>query len=249
MQEVYKSEQFKIQDFEKDGVQFRALFSNNAIQSMCYKDLDKLFLIPQDYISLYNIIFYFQKDIKSLLCLGGGGMTYPKYVISHYPNTSITVVEKSSEVIELSKKYFFLHELQKMYDKDHTRLTILNEDAIDYVKRCQVKFDAILIDLFNDTKPIEEVYEKDTLSKIKNILEEDGIILSNYIYSDDAKETFIKNISAIKEHFKFVKIITLEGYFNFDKRLGNILLLISDKNIELSPSFPKKLIEIDIYNF
>jgi len=248
MQEIYKSEKFKIQDFEKDGIQFRALFSNNAIQSMCYKDIDKLFLIPQNYIFLYNIIFHCQKDIKSLLCLGGGGMTYPKYVISHYPNTNVTVVEKSSEVIDISKKYFFLDELQNLYDKDHTRLAILNEDAIDYVKRCQVKFSAILIDLFDDTKPVEEIYEKDTLSKIKTILEEDGIILNNYIYSNDTKEVFIKNISILKEHFKFIKIMTLEDYFNFDKLLGNILLLISNRDIVLPSSFPQKIIEIDLSN-
>lgn len=63
-----------------------------------------------------------------------------------------------------------------------------------------------------------------------------------------SKETFIKNISTIKQHFKFIKIITLEGYFNFDKHIGNILLLISNRDIELSPVFPQKIIEINLEN-
>lgn len=112
------------------------------------------------------------KKMESVLILGVAGGSVIKILINeiHFKG-KITGVEIDSEIIEIANTYFKLNEIPN--------LTIVIDDAFEFVLKTNETFDLIIIDIFQDTNMPNFLFEKLFIDKLNTLVKSSGFILFN----------------------------------------------------------------------
>lgn len=137
------------------------------------------------------------RSMKEVLVLGAGGCAMPRYFIKRF-GANVTAVEISNVMIDTAKKYFYA-------DSYGEKLMLVEDDAFHYVKYVKKEYDVIFVDLFNNDKVIDDVFDVNFLSDIKKIVFQDGIIIFNVLDTD--KELLV----SLRQNFKTFDTLILEG--------------------------------------
>lgn len=120
------------------------------------------------------IIIGFEKiqTMKNILVLGVAGGSVIRTLVDEINfKGKITGIEIDKAVIEIANEYFRLNEIQN--------LEIIIDDASEYVQKTQDKFDLIIIDVFQDTKMPDFLFETLFINRICFLLNPKGHILFN----------------------------------------------------------------------
>lgn len=118
-----------------DGDTVRYLSINGLKESATYTD-DRWNELVFDYTDRYNLMFTAGIPIERVLMIGGGGYSYPKYLISHRPDVAMDVVELDPAITQLAREFFFLDRLEERFAAESSgRLRVLCEDGRDYLER------------------------------------------------------------------------------------------------------------------
>ncbi len=133
---------------------------------------------------------------KNILFLGLGGGCLVKYVSKYFDIENIDVVELLPDVIDISKKYFGLQE--------KSNLNIYNDDAVEYIKSNNKKYDLIFVDIFTPSGMPKGILTDDFFSDLENSLSEDGWISWNTWIRQN---TFDKQIEQWNKFFNSVLVI------------------------------------------
>ncbi len=92
---------------EQSGKPTRVMATHpKAVQSAMVLDDPVSLAVP--YTQFYQLAAHFKPGMKSLLMLGGGGYSFPKFALAHYPEVRLEVVEIDPEVTALAGKFFAL---------------------------------------------------------------------------------------------------------------------------------------------
>lgn len=151
-----------------------ALVLDNLIHS--YVDMKNPLHIAYKYERIYADIlkWEFPRDARfSSLTIGGGGYTFPRYMEAFYPNARIDVVEIDPEITRIVHTYLGL--------PPDTRIRSYNTDGRWFVMNCRDRYDLVFTDAFNDLTIPYHLTTKEFAAQLKNILEPEGILLSNII--------------------------------------------------------------------
>jgi len=143
-----------------------------AQQSAMYLDDPVDVALP--YTKFYNLASHFKPDMKRVLMLGGGGYSFPKYMLKHYPDVHLDVVEIDPQVTMLARKFFHL--------RDDQRLSIVHQDARTFLNRTEQTYDVILGDTFNSDYAVPfHVSTVETVRRIYDRLADDGVVVVNIL--------------------------------------------------------------------
>ncbi len=155
-----------------------------------------------------------------LIGLGGGGM--PLFLYHYFPEVKMKIVEIDKEIIDVSKKLFFINE--------NIIKNIINEDAFLFLKKDTEKYDIIFMDAFlKPSKTTDETgisykfKENSFYENLKQHLTEEGIVVFNINHYLN----FEKDIKSINENFKNLYIINRKGS-------GNYIIIASTQKNKLS---------------
>ncbi len=143
-----------------------------------------------------------KNSVKEALILGFGAGSVAYILKKELKcNCNITGVEIDYEIIELAKKYF---ELQKL-----SGVEIIVDDAFEFVKKSNKKFDLIIVDIFNDHKIPAQFNTAGFLENVYKLLKVNGKIYYNrlcYDYeSKKANEIFENKFKSIFTNIRIVK--------------------------------------------
>ena len=181
------------------------------------------------YLRYYDLFEYFNKDAKSTLLIGGAAYTYPIHYLQKYNDKTIDVVEIDDKMTQIAVEQFGLN----INDK---RLKTYSQDGRSYLNYSQNKYDTILIDAFKGTNAPFELTTYEALTNAKNMLNENGIVITNIISSsegDDAK--FIEyEYSTYKAIFDDVKVFKVADRDASD--IQNLILVGIKGNTEIDNS-------------
>ncbi len=108
-------------------------------QSAMYLDNPSELALP--YTRFYRLAEYYRPGMRRMLVLGGGGFSFPKYALAHYPDLQVDVVELDPGMIALARSHFALPE--------DPRLRVIEADARTFLQRTEDRYDVILCDVFN----------------------------------------------------------------------------------------------------
>ena len=139
--------------------------------------------------------------MSHILVLGVAGGSVIKTLVNEigYSN-KITGVEIDAHVIELAKKYFALDAVPNF--------DLVLDDAFEFVLKTKVKYDLIIIDIFQDTKMPGFLFEAFFVNRLLDILEINGLFLFNTMCLNEADNkrnfTYLELFDATK-----VKVITI----------------------------------------
>ena len=173
------------------------------------------------YLRYYDLFEYLNKDAKSTLLIGGAAYTYPIHYLEKYKDKTIDVIEIDDKMTQIAKEQFGLNTNEK-------RLKIYNQDGRSYLNYSKNKYDTILIDAFKGTNAPFELTTYEALNHAKEMLNENGIVLTNIIGSIEGKDSkFIEyEYATYKAIFDDVKIFMVA---NKDKTDRQNLILVGIK--------------------
>lgn len=152
----------------------------------------------------------FPKIVKmeNILVLGVAGGSVIKTLTDEIGFTGkITGVEIDKNIIEIANRFFKLNQIKN--------LNLIIDDAFEFVLKTREKYDLIIIDVFQDTKMPNFLYEDFFKDRILFLLKEKGFILFNTMILD--KESQSKNIhyvSYYKSKVKSVEVVSNIENFN-----------------------------------
>lgn len=112
---------------------------------------------------------YIAKRRGRALMIGLGGGVFCKFLLRHFPNLAIEVVEPNQRVVELARQHF---------DLDH-RVHVHTADGRGFLSKNSAKFDIIVLDAFDKTYIPPELMSAEFLSLVKESLTREGIFIAN----------------------------------------------------------------------
>ena len=129
------------------------------------------------------------QNFQSILVLGvAGGSVIETLKKEVKFEGRITGVEIDADVIELATKYFGLG--------NYKNVSIINDDAFEFVLKTKEKYDLIIIDIFQDTTMPNFLFEDFFINRIKFLLNVNGFILFNTMvlgYQDRRRNAVYKS--------------------------------------------------------
>ena len=197
-----------------DGRQVRVYENGGVMQSAQYIEKGHHFDLVFDYMKKFNVIFDLKDDIKDILMIGGAGYSYPKYVISHYPDVFMDVVDIDPSSYENAKEFFYVDELIYEYHLyENKRLNPITDDGKHFLETTDKKYDVIINDAFNGIDPAADMLEKDTVKLIQDHLKENGIYMANLPgYNRLKKSVTLRNaLKQMKSVFQNVYLLRIES--------------------------------------
>jgi spermidine synthase len=164
-----------------DGKPVRVMNVKGTYQSATYLD-GECYELVFGYHRAYNALFQAGLPIHNVAMLGGGGFSYPKYLISHYPDVSVDAVEIDPMVVSIAERWFYLDRLMAEFDIDETgRLGIFVQDAREFLEEPGRSYDAIGNDCFSARGPVMSLATCEAARAIHARLNPGGLYLTNVI--------------------------------------------------------------------
>ncbi|WP_298117274.1 spermidine synthase [Flavobacterium sp.] len=130
------------------------------------------------------------KKFDNILILGVAGGSVIKTLVNEVKfKGQITGVEIDKEIVEIANKYFKLNEI--------SNLELIVDDAFEFVLKTKNKYDLIIIDIFQDTKMPNFLFEDFFINRINFLLNVEGFILFNTMVINEKDR--IRNIDYKKK--------------------------------------------------
>lgn len=121
------------------------------------------------------------RNFESVLILGVAGGSVIKTLVDEIKfKGKITGVEIDESVIEIANRYFQLNEIKN--------LEIVIDDAFEFVLKTKLKYDLIIIDIFQDTTMPNFLFEDFFINRINSLLNLNGFILFNTMVINKKQE-------------------------------------------------------------
>lgn len=199
---------------DDDGVPIRLLNVNGKFQSVSYVQDELKYRL----VCVYHRYFAQVVDIAGLkggregraLVIGGGGYSFPKWLVSECPNLSTTVVEIDPKITQVARESFFLDDLMRDYRTDSTgRLSLVADDGWDYLRRSDQRFSLIVNDAFGGKKPLGPLKTDEGARVVRDHLEPGGVYLANVIapLEGRGREVLDESLAACRDAFEHVYLI------------------------------------------
>lgn len=126
------------------------------------------------------------RKFESVLVLGVAGGSVIKTLVDEIKfKGKITGVEIDATVIEIANQYFQLDKIKN--------LEIVIDDAFEFVLKTKVKYDLIIIDIFQDTTMPNFLFEDFFIYRINFLLNVNGFILFNTMVINE--ENKVRNLN------------------------------------------------------
>jgi spermidine synthase len=195
-----------------DGSTLRLHFAIDAVQSaMDEANPDRLLLLYTQYMMAFLLL---NSNPRQICCIGLGGGSIPKYCFRHLPNTQITVVEISREIIALRDTF--------KVPEDSDRFRVVHADGATFVSSRTRRFDVLLVDAFDLDGQPDPLCSENFYAACHESLTPNGLLVVNLC--DDRMEQRISRIERVFGH----RVYRLK-----DESGHNLVVLIGKRNVVL----------------
>ncbi|WP_339653375.1 fused MFS/spermidine synthase [Flavobacterium frigidarium] len=141
-------------------------------------------------LGLREIGFEKIKNMNEVLVLGVAGGSVVKTLVDEINfDGKITGVEVDPSIIDVANKYFKLNEV--------SQLDIIIDDAFEFILKTKSTYDLIIIDIFQDTKMPNFLFESYFVNRICTLINDCGAVLFNTMLLNDQDNS--RNKKYIKE--------------------------------------------------
>lgn len=158
-------------DIDSPYYKVRSLYLNGDLHSRMY--IDRPNELAVTYTKYFPLGMVFNPDAKSVLFVGGGGFSGPKYFAAEYPDMIVDVVEIDPVVIDVAKEHFVVQE--------DARLKIHNDDGRKFLLTDEEQYDVIVLDAYSTSYVPFHLMTREYYQLLDDRLAPDGVIVSNHI--------------------------------------------------------------------
>lgn len=227
---------------DENGDTVRYLSVNGLKESASYTD-DRWNQLVFDYTDRYNLIFAAGIPIQRVLMIGGGGYSYPKYLITHRADVALDVVEMDPAITALAREFFFLDRLERDYRAESSgRLRLICADGRDVLERAAaraarrggtdglpLRYDAVLNDSFAAGVPAPSLTTVEAARAVKACLTASGLYLSNVVSAlEGGHARFLQaEVATLRQVFARVHVIPVKD-FGIGFLRDNLMVIATD---------------------
>ena len=142
---------------------------------------------------LKNIGFSKISSMNHILVLGIAGGSVIKTLVDEikYKN-KITGVEIDPEINKVANTYFKLNEIENF--------EIIIDDAFEFVLKTKIKYDLVIIDIFQDTVMPSFLFETFFVKRICSLLKNNGFVLFNTMILNEVQN--LRNKKYVSEFYE-----------------------------------------------
>lgn len=151
-------------------------------------------------------LVYLGRDPRSVLFVGLGAGSMPRYLQRFWPDAEIDIVEIDPDIVDVAKKYFRFSETAKL--KVHVN------DGRVFLKRNPKKYDIIFLDAYQGGEIPFHLTTVEFLREVKGRLNKDGVAVSN-ILAAGSNRFFDSMVVTHDEVFPLLHIFKARGSANF----------------------------------
>lgn len=144
-------------------------FEISAVQSRMRRDDPSA--LQLDYTRTMMGFLLFNPAPRSMLMIGLGGGSLPKYCHRHLPQADITVVENNPHVIAVRDTF--------RVPPESERFRVVLDDGESFVTRTNARFDVVLVDGFEYGGQPEALGTQDFYDRCRSVLTESGVLVVN----------------------------------------------------------------------
>jgi spermidine synthase len=159
-------------------------FSPDALQSRMR--LDDPYALIAPYTRQMMSFLLFNPDPADILMIGLGGGSLAKFCYRHLPNARITVIEIDARVIALRDSFYV--------PADDDRFRVIHDDGVKYLARLQDRFDAILVDAYDETGVAPSLAAENFFPDAARSLKPDGVLIMNLHGDPEIFTTHLKEV-------------------------------------------------------
>jgi spermidine synthase len=139
-------------------------------------------------------ILMFIPEPRSILLLGVGGGALIHFLRHQLPQAHITGVEYDVELLELAQQHLHLPSADE-------RLLYVIEDAREYTRYCQQRFDLIVSDIFSGPYSPPWLLNRDSIEALRNCLSGRGAIAYNLlVHKEKSFTNFYRQLRQAYQH-------------------------------------------------
>ena len=162
---------------DEDGTPVRMLNVNGAFQSACYATDELWDELPVAYQREQARIVSELPRLSRVGIVGGGGFSFPKWIVRHLPPVSVAVAEIDPKIIELARKSFYLDRLEEEYASTG-RFELACADGWEWLRGQEAPFDLIVNEAFSGSRPLGPLTGAEGASIVHEHLSEGGSYLA-----------------------------------------------------------------------
>lgn len=223
-----------------DGESVRVLRIGSTYQSATYLD-DEWYVPVFEYYYLYDLMFQLGLPARRVLMLGGGGYSYPKWLLVNHPDVRLDVVEIDPAVTQLARDHFYLDRLEDLFGSEGTQapgaLELVQADGRDFLEKTDRTYGAILNDTFTGRHPVERLCSAEAVRLAHRRLAPGGVYLSNVIGGTEGRAARYPRaiIRTLRQAFAHVYLVPC-GYHEAN-RADNNMVIATDSEVELPAGY------------
>lgn len=222
-----------------DGEPVRVMNVRGTYQSATYLDEDCYELVF-GYHRAYNRLFEADRygfEAHRALMLGGGGFSYPKYLVSHYPELAVDVVEIDPAVVAIAHRWFYLDRLCEEFDLEQTgRLRVFTQDARAYLEEADCSYDVIVNDCFDARIPVMSLATREAARLVHSRLNPGGMYLTNVISALRGPEAKLLHRVMATLQGEFAHVHVVSGSEAFPRLVDNYVVIATDGDYRFAGS-------------
>lgn len=199
-----------------EGDEVRMLNVNGTFQSVSYTAAGRQCGLA----CLYHQYFAEVIDVAGLragggeglsaLVIGGGGFSFPKWMVSSLPSAQVEVAEIDPKIIEIAREFFFLDELERRTHAERDgRLRVSCCDGWARLAEAGERWGLVVNDAFSGKRPLGPLGTVTGAQAIREHLTDDGIYLANLISPMEGRGSRVmrETLAAFGREFPYVYLI------------------------------------------
>ncbi|NPV89436.1 MAG: polyamine aminopropyltransferase [Firmicutes bacterium] len=163
-----------------------------------------------------HVPLYTHPRPREVLIIGGGDGGTAREALKH-EGVSIELVEIDPSVVEASKRY-----LPQMGGAlDDPRVKVIIGDGIEYIEKCQKKYDVVIIDSSDPVGPAVGLFSEGFYRQVHRVLNEDGLLIAQTESPSFNRDLLAGVNQTLKDIFPLVRVCLtsipcyLAGFWTF----------------------------------
>lgn len=211
---------------DEDGTPVRLLNVDGTFQSASYIS-DELWseLVCAYHRTMVDVIDE-MGDARTVLVIGGGGYSLPKFLVTHTKRMRICVVEIDPEITDIARERFFLDRAESLAGE---RLELVCADGWKWLRKEERTFDVIINDAFKGSRPMGYLDTAEGARLVASHLTDRGVYLANIRCPLEGRRARVleKTRAAFAAEFEDVRVIA--EYGEAPRSLGNNVLVATNR--------------------
>ena len=189
-----------------------------------------------DYVKMFGALtehFAKKKGKISVLCIGGGGYVFPRYLEKNWPKSNVEVIEIDPDVTRAAYNFLGLSE--------DTSLKIHHFDARNYIEGLLLRktrgesvaaYDFVYSDVANDLSAPFQLTTYEFNEKLSKLLKPEGVYIFNLIDSFHSGKFLGALLNTLEKSFSSVNVFTAGKLCLRKSEWNTFVIVASSKDLD-----------------